>query len=192
QDGGGLEPTGIGTAGGLGTGEACQPGLLERGPDLRVQRALDGVRGLAGGAGEDVAGEGAQLGGGLEGLGQFWCVGVRHRFVLSHRRPRLRATTPRSTSFVPPRSVKPGRWAAAPSIRSCRRVFCPATSPATRSTVSAMSPSSVVPSTLTRAAAVSAFSPAWRLEATDRDMWCSAVMRAMWRPRRPVEPAGPP
>src|SRR6478735_2491144 len=70
----------------------------------------------------------------------------------AHRRPNPRAITPRSTSLVPPRRVKPGRWSTA----ACTKVEKTESGESSRSANSAMSPSVVVPRTFTTAAGVSA------------------------------------
>src|SRR3954471_24370230 len=89
-----------------------------------------------------------------------------------HRRPNPRAITPRSTSLVPPRKVKPGRWSTA----ACTRVENTESGESSRSANSAMSPSVLVPSTFTTAAGVSAGSCRSNAPATAVDMWCRPVM----------------
>ena len=88
---GGFVPPGPATTGLLGTGEPDQAEIVEPAPQVGVQRHLGRPfrRGV---------------------LGEHRIHHVRQgRIDIGHRNPNPRAITPCSTSFVPPRNVKPGR-----------------------------------------------------------------------------------
>ncbi len=118
EQGCGLDPATPAPPGGLAPGQARQAQLLEPLPQAAVE--IDDGRGR--GAGRAVVGEQRRERVDEVGVGRRRVSELVETVLLGavgHQRiPRPRAMTPRRISFVPPRSVKPGRC----RIAACRSV----------------------------------------------------------------------